>query len=66
MCFQANLDEQFKSIDAKDNDILELKRNLRDKERELELVKANVAACEGVITVVSEVILYVESKLKVC
>ena len=49
--FQADLDEKFKSIDAKDKDILELKSNLRDKDRELELAKANVTACEGVIKV---------------
>ena len=52
------MDEKFKSIDEKDKEILEMRRSTRDKDHELELAKANVIACEGVIEV-KIIVLYV-------
>eukprot|EP00794_Sanderia_malayensis_P015801 gene15801-17394_t len=52
---EANLDDKFKAMNEKDQELLELKRVLRGKDREIDTIKANVMTCEGLINHLEDV-----------
>ena len=52
---QASLDEKYKAIEDKDQEVRTTKKLLREKDREIESFKANISANEGVIMVSSSI-----------